>query len=265
MQHWSRERIVDAIEANLFGFLSSFEDWSAAELHDDQDLLWSLTDIPFPFFNSVLRARINEDLVSSRIDTVLAHARSNQVPLLWWTGPGTQPADLGQILQGRGFKHDADYPGMACDLLNLPLPAAVPGLSILKVTNNGHLRQWTKACVDGFELPEFVGDAFYDWYSQLGLEGQRPLHHYLGFLNNKPVAASSLFLHSGVAGIYNVAVVPDARRKGIGAHMTWQPLRDACQAGFELGILHASKMAESVYQGLGFRSYCLIGHYLADT
>ena len=266
LQDSSKPALVTAIEANLFEMVSILRQWRQAELHDDPDMLWSITDIPFPLFNSILRAKFTPDKVETAIEAAIIPYRSRKVPVRWCTGPTTRPAELGTYLKAHGFVHDGESLGMAMDLdlLSEDLPTP-PGLVIERVSDIDSLRQWCHTFVYGFGMPDFVNDAFFSLFSDLGFDSQLPLRNYIGWLNGEPVAVSALFLGAGVVGIYNVATIPDARRKGIGSAMTLVPLHEARAMGYRIGILHSSDMGAGVYRKLGFHEYCKIGLYVLES
>lgn len=66
------------------------------------------------------------------------------------------------------------------------------------------------------------------------------------------VATSLLFLAGGVAGIYSVATLPEERGKGLGAHVTAEPLRVAHALGYGVGVLQSTASGHPVYRRLGF-------------
>jgi len=88
-----------------------------------------------------------------------------------------------------------------------------------------------------------------------------PTRNYLAYLDGKPVATSSMVIGGGVAGIYNVATLPEARSQGIGAILTAAPLAEAKQMGYRAGILQSSDMGFKVYQKLGFKHLCQIEYF----
>jgi len=246
LQDLSAAALIEAIEANLFALFALFRNWPRADVHENSEIFWCITDIPFPLFNSVLHARLAPENVAAAIKAAKSRCRSKRVPMLWWTGPATRPADLGKHLLAHGFVHAADSAGMAVDLLALNEDQSAPeSLAIERVRDVEALKQFADTLPTAFGMPDFAGGALLDFIAGMGFDDQL-LRHFVGRLEGECVGVSSLFLGAGVAGIYNVGTVPSARRKGIGAAMTVMALLEARALGYRVGILHASKMGIGV-------------------
>jgi GNAT superfamily N-acetyltransferase len=257
----SAPALVAAIKANLFEWYRYLGTSPKAEFYDGPQLTWLLTGIPISFVNCVLRTQAEPDSVDAIIERTLAHFRSRDVTRLsWWTEPGTLPTDLGKHLMDHGLTYSDGGPGMAVDLLGLNEDLPTPtGLTIERVKDTAASRKWAHAAILGFELPETTVDIWFDLFTGLGFD--LPLRSYLAILNGQPVATSQLFLGAGVAGIYCVATVPQARRQGIGAAITLAPLREARALGMRVAILHSTPMGLGVYPRLGFQEYCKMSCY----
>lgn len=263
LKDFSVSVLVEAIEANQFEFSADLGRSSRAELHEDLDIVWFVTGIPFPTFNRVLRAQFETSDIDARIETALAPFKSRNVPMMWHTGPTTRPADLGEHLTAHGLMRTENEPGMAVDLLALDDDLAIPSaLAIERIGDIEGLRKWCDIFAFTFELPDGVAEAIFDVELDLGV-GKHPWRRlYVGLLRGEPVATSLLFLGAGVAGIYGVGTVPDARRRGIGKAMTVVPLLEARAMGYRIGVLHSSPMGLGVYRRLGFQEYCRLCYHV---
>lgn len=113
VQDLTATSLIAAIEKNLFSCLLAFGYWPRVEVHDEAALLWSISDIPFPLFNSVMRARLPTEEIDAAVQAIIVRAKSRGVPLLWWTGPKTTPTDLAKHLESHGFISEDHMPGMA--------------------------------------------------------------------------------------------------------------------------------------------------------
>ena len=96
----------------------------------------------------------------------------------------------------------------------------------------------------------------------MGLDAASPFRHFLGRVQGEPAATCSVFFGAGVAGIYDVATLPEHRRRGLGAAVTRAATSAAIAGGYRMAILHSSTAGAAMYRALGFDDVCLIGQHV---
>jgi GNAT superfamily N-acetyltransferase len=257
LSDFSVPALISAMEANAQELAILWGRALGAEFHDEPQQQWFISGLPFELGNGVVRAAFTSADVDAKIEEVTGHFKDRNVPAAWLLGPSSQPTDLGSHLEAAGWIRDDEAPGMALDLLALreddPLP---PGLVIKEVSDGETLKQWIRTMTVGSGIPDSIQNMLLDLCARYGFVRVPSVGYYLGLLNGEPVATSMLFLGGGVAGIYNVATLAEARGWGIGTALTVAPLLAARAKGYRFGILQSTKMGLNVYRRLGFQEYC---------
>lgn len=257
------DQLLSHMQANMNAFWRVYGRGKGADLHSSPKVLWFYTGIKFPLFNGVLPADLSIHDLQTVIESLRAKINRHGAPALWWLGPLAKPDNLGTLLEQQGLQPAGEIPGMALDMTMLAaLPATIPNFRIQKVAGVEMQTIWARTAALGTGFSNDATDALASLEASLGDEDYRAQQRYLGFLNGVPVASSALVLEGGVAGIYAVATVPEARRKGIGTMMTVVPLLEAREKGYRVAILQASSEGYPIYRDIGFKTVCDYKLYL---
>jgi ribosomal protein S18 acetylase RimI-like enzyme len=261
LEDLSSAALIKAIKANLFAWYEYLGQSPIADHRVGPPLTWVLTPIHHPFMSNVFRTDIPPADADQTITDALAYFSSKDVTdVSWWVEPDSQPADLAERLVARGLTYYEGIPGMAADLLALHEEERAPAdLAIEAVTDHAGLSLWIETHQRSAQPPDDWAEVLATLFSDMGSE--LPIRRYVGRRGGEPVAVSELFLAAGVAGVYCVGTLPEARQQGIGAAMTLAALRDARALGYRIGILHSSAMGFHVYQRLGFQELCRMGKF----
>ncbi|HKJ23834.1 MAG TPA: GNAT family N-acetyltransferase [Myxococcota bacterium] len=250
----TREARIHANEENLFGLFESLVGFPRVEVVRSAMALRTLSDVPFPLFNSVLGARLSGGAIDATVVGLLAPYVDRGVPMTWWTGPSTRPTDLPKVLERNGLVPVASSPCMSLALDGWQEDVRpIAGFRIERVWNRGLAADWSRAVRVSFGFPSFAIEAYTEAMVHCGFGPDSPFEHWVGYLDGTPVASATLFRCAGVAGIYNVATLPRARGRGIGAAITQAPLREARSEGLGLAVLQASPEGFPIYVKLGFQ------------
>jgi len=257
----SNPALITAIRANLCAFFRHLGESHPADYFEDQKFARLHTPIPHPMFNLVLCSDLPADGDETFIQESIQYFRAKGTDIFtWWLEPPLVRSDWEPALSKYGFNFSGDTPGMAVDLQALDESVqTVEGLEVRVVADEAAFKIWAHIFTLGYGLPLDWEKFVFDVWGKLGFDS--PIRNYLGYWNGQPVSTSCLFLGGGAAGIYNVATLPKARGRGIGAALTLKPLQDARAVGYRIGTLQASEMGYSVYKKLGFKHLCQMENF----
>lgn len=258
IQHLSDPALQEAAEANFAEEMACMaRSFPGGELRENAGILRFFTGASG--FNGVLRTRIdssNSAYIHTLIAETLDYFRARKVGIGWPVTPLTQPPDLGRYLEAHGLTLKGTDTSMILDMQqtsnDLPVPAS---FTIKEVEDGEALQLWRTITTQGFETSQEMGQFYHDAYARLGFGKDMPWHHYIGWLHGEPVAIASLLLHAGIAGIYGVATIPKARKRGLGTAMTLHALHEAQKLGYRIAVLAPSNMAANLYRRIGFYDY----------
>lgn len=258
-----------AVERNLSSYQRAMASLLAsvglAEVHDDPDAFWFLSDIPIAMLNAVSDLRFRWDEFPARAATIRAAAQARGVPQLWWTGPFSQPLDVGEQLLRMDVLPGDVIGGMIGDLDAIRPLNAIPGLTINLATR--------AADVDAVKLVietsvEQHGTALAQIAEALGrctLDKGCPLQLLVARMDGIPVAAAWLTIAEDVAGVYYVVVHPDWQRRGIATRLVSAAFHSAQEAGATLGLMLTDKRQTPLALRLGLEECCVVVQFVGPA
>jgi ribosomal protein S18 acetylase RimI-like enzyme len=140
------------------------------------------------------------------------------------------------------------YPNMVLDPVPEP-PRPAEDVVVVPAGPSGGLEDFLEVSVELGLSRELVERVF-----SPGFVADPDVQLFTGWLEGRP-AGTSLAIRSGdVSGVYNVGVVPAARRRGVGTALTWASVEAGRAWRCERVVLQSSEMALPMYEAMGFRT-----------
>ncbi|HET6666964.1 MAG TPA: GNAT family N-acetyltransferase [Intrasporangium sp.] len=250
---------VRLVEENLLSQFELVAETPHVTRLPDEDVIAFHRDIDFPLFNFIGGARFAPGTGADRARELIAGFVARGHPFLWWATPSTITPDVDAALRASGIEPSPE-PGMHRTLDGSIEPGDSPPGLVVKETAA------TPVFVDvmsrGFGFPDFVRAPLQAAFGDLP---PAQVLHVLATLGGEPVACGSGFLSGpGLAtlGIYNIATLPHARRRGIGRVVTGELMRLGREHGCTDAVLMASAMGRPTYDRLGFVEVCQTPQYV---
>jgi GNAT superfamily N-acetyltransferase len=212
--------------------------------------------------NLVMSYRSSEPVTPEATLATLGPYLERRLPVQWWLLLGDEPAGLRESLRVIGMESWGGATALALPLetWSPSFHPSAPDLEFLRVAT------WE----EGMAALRVISEVFF-----VAPEPMRrwtvdnpAFSLYAARWQGRVVAGLTTLQRDGVVGVYNVATLGGARRRGIAGNLVIHALREAAREGARLATLTATPQALRLYSELGFRSVGVIeqwvpGPYLA--
>ena len=211
-----------------------------------------LTGLPMDWFNQVLVEAKNA--TTAGLLAGIARAREQGGAFVVRLREGTDDRFI-PILTEAGLVPVGDAtptPGMVAFPIDPDAIAAhaAPGLDIRRVIDAAGMEAHRQVATAGFGSDPAVADGT----ACADLLERPECVVYVGYANGAPIVSGLGWQTGRTIGVYTIATIETARRRGYGAAMTARVVADGVAAGCDLAALQASQMGRPIYERLGFRT-----------
>lgn len=244
----TNEDMLRAIDYNNIDFVMHFRHYNG-----DKGYYYSknLKYISIRDYHRIVQTNFSNE--NDIVDLINQLRMSNKL-WSWIVGPTSKPYNLCQILEQNHFKKQAELTGMYLDLNNLGTDSATD-FQVKKVCVNDDIDDWFDIFIQGFGITakhsERIKTLRYI-YTELINEENQLFHMYLGIYKNKPSVCCSTFAKNGNVGIYDLATIPDMRRKRLASSMINSILNQFRSDGNRFAVATATDSGELLFTKLGF-------------
>jgi hypothetical protein len=190
-----------------------------------------------------------EELVSRAKDFFQARGRGFST---WIRGEVPEDLDLAAAASEAGLQLVYEMPEM---VLESPVeePDLPAGAELHRLSEPGQADDYWKVAAAAYASIGFPPEVFGSYTDDAGLLAEN-VAAFIAYLGGEPVSIAMTIVSHGVAGIYWVGSLEQARGKGLGRSVT----AAATNAGFELSAeiasLQASPMGKPIYEAMGFET-----------
>lgn len=236
----------------------------AAEFDEKTSYSLCISGIQAPFGNAVWQESLPLEN-GNEAELILERMNKKRVPFFWWQAAlpinqernhgATPPPLIEEILAKRGFHRLGLLTGIVADLdARISVVAPSKSLSIRRVASSDDLSLFCKIIFSIHSLEQPIIDQIYTLLAHPAVQGHEA--HFLAFEGDQAVGGITLALGQ-TAGLWNFAILPEMRHKGIGTALIQTALQDAQRRGYQkmMAILMSGE-PRTLWERLHFREVC---------
>ncbi|WP_158610040.1 GNAT family N-acetyltransferase [Micromonospora musae] len=157
--------------------------------------------------------------------------------------------DVAALAARHGLVNRSELPLLACAAADLVFRATTAQREPIRRVGAAESDLYTEVLTEGFEAPEGIFGPLMGG----GVLDADPITGYLAEEAGQPAGTGLGIVTSGLIGVFNIAVAPSARGRGLGRAITETVLSDGIAAGADAAYLQSSAMGRPLYESMGFR------------
>ncbi len=249
---------LKAVEENTLHFWSNLD----VETHFTAHSTLSVSGIPHPLLNGVLRTQFPPDKSDQFIAETISHFKWKNLPFSWCLDHRTLPQDLGKKLELSGFSFLGPIQGMALNLQDYCRPIPFPSpIKIKPVNTKEMLWQMGQVLEKTYTTNAQVINEYTKLLENKGLTSLRPFRHFIAEYQNETVGCATLFIEDEVAGIYNLGVLQESRHIGVAKELVYEMIQTAIDMNCRFIVLDTALSGAALFKKIGFVKVCDFNFY----
>lgn len=239
--------LVEISDRTQFDVWASFARYNdRVAVRDDGPMLLVRTGVPASFFNvAFVRGPVADPVAF--VAEAKAFFAERDLPWRLTLRVGVADA-VGLAALEAGLRPNATMEGMTLSSLTATPPMLADGVVVEMVTDEASLALNQEVGAAGSGMPVEMARELLP----SSILGAPKIAAFNAYVDGVPAATSALITSDEIAGIYNVATLPEFRRRGLGAAVTAAALAEGVKRGCTVGALQPSDVGRPVYARLGF-------------
>jgi ribosomal protein S18 acetylase RimI-like enzyme len=251
----NQEELLQLSDLNLAESYREISRWNPnTDMAERGDILFVSGAGTFPAINFVIRVgdkpRSSADILIERAKEFFA-ARKRSFSIIVREHLDKDLLDTCKKLE---LFQVANAPGMVLERMieDKPLPG---GVRVQQVRTEAMARDFAEVTAQSFTTLGLPEDAGRSVFSNSGALLAPHLYLFVAYLEDKPASCAMAMLSHGIAGIYYVGTIENARGMGLAEHCTRAAGNAALKLGARCVVLQASVYGEPVYRRMGYREF----------
>jgi GNAT superfamily N-acetyltransferase len=170
----------------------------------------------------------------------------------WVRGEQPEDRDLATAAGAAGAQLVYEMPEM---VLGSPVeePHLPAGIELRQLSETGQADDYWKVAAASYASIGFPPEVFAGYSNHTGLLAEN-IAAFIAYLDGEPVSIALTIVSHGVAGIYWVGSLEQARGKGLGHAVTAAAMNAGFELGAEIASLQASPMGKPIYEAMGYET-----------